>query len=237
MGLTVAHRALPEWEKETSAKANAVISFGAMNNVLMQVRNAHGVVLERIEVERTFQCCSQFMQTEDEIHDVGCMGEDSYAYAWHEITIQAKEPLQPTASDLGKPHGHVVPFQASGSKVSVSGHKIDRALAKAMNQFQMMSPCTECGNLFCRRNQKDDDSRCVSCHMQTMLTPARLIDCSICLESTARFLELPCGHAFHYRCIARVPISHTHDPITHECKSGRACPNCRRVHASLAPPT
>jgi hypothetical protein len=286
--LNAVQKKLPEWERDVMV----VVNVSANNNALLQITNAHNVVLDTIQVERSYVCCSQHMHDDPELHDDECMGDDEPGnHVWYDLILRAKDQAQPTAVDMGETT-YRAPFQSLGSRINKAGHSLTKTMQRAIVEFRSLVTCDDCGNLFQmqsfkqkkgRKNEElghssdeedseeeeeeddydndDDDNNkdnageqqqqpqesgkknessassmqhtCSSCLIQSVMTPERRADCSICLESTTRFLRLGCGHTFHYRCISRVPSKHSHDPVTQECRNGRPCPNCRHVHTSL----
>lgn len=233
-GIENVEESMSEGEFERGIDPSFCLDTTDMNNPLMQISNEHGVVLKKIRVEKSIHCCDRWSES---YHPC----TERCDYRWYAVTVYALDSLHLKMHILNDKHRLHVEKGNSGALIDASGHHLKDALKEAMKQFRDMVVCGDCGNLFQRRMAKSITRKaknkvdaikqtcCHSCMLQAMLTPTRKIDCTICMESTGRFVTLPCSHSFHAKCFLQLPLQYSVEAQ----ETGRKCPNCRAICTRL----
>jgi hypothetical protein len=118
------------------------------------------------------------------------------------------------------PHAIVEHSQPTLDQCCLDIDTLPKAIEKVFKEFENIKLCTQCNGI----NKTVVHDICDKCNIKELLG-VQQITCTICLEETRNYINLPCGHNFHINCFGE--IKNTYFPSLNNCC--RKCPLCRAL--------
>ncbi len=200
-------------------------NFTKNNGPLMQVTNAHGLILSVVQGNFTRNCCSN-LSVNHFCHNMH--GEHELVIVYR-MQFVIRDPVLATSDDVVVTNpAHLAP--SNETRLKEHGCQMSTVIRKLVKLFQQMAPCEDCGSVF----KKCDKTtmKCMGCLMQeTLMNKDQQGTCSICQDDSYRLVTLNCNHKVHWKCFKRVKKDFFCRLEGGMC---RRCPMCRATVPKLS---